>query len=329
MWRYFIILSILIKSKLAWASIGDRSPYYQKCLDRCHLLNCTQDGKYFLGEYTQPLYLQWTFWYCLDECKYNCMWKTITTFHDLNLKTPQFYGKWPFIRFLGIQEPASMFFSLFNLYMHVKMLKIFQKRVRYDSPLYSIWISFGLICCNAWFWSAVFHTRDFLLTEIFDYIFSFSIILVNFYVMMIRVLRFKLHQSILIFLTILILAFFLNHGLYLYKAHFDYAYNMKINILVGTLAAICWFIWCFANRNNQPYVWKCALYVALTGLVLPLEIIDQPPLFYVFDFHAIWHLTTAPLVFLIYSFAIDDCRYLRKLHVEDLNFEGNQKSKFK
>lgn len=105
---------------------------------------------------------------------------------------------------------------------------------------------------------------------------------------------------------------------------FDYSYNMKVNIVIGTITALCWFIWCLVHQKKQPYVWKCGMYVALTGLVLPLEVIDLPPIFYIFDSHSIWHLATAPLVSLIYSFAIDDCRYLRKIHFEDVE---NQKSK--
>ena len=30
----------------------------------------------------------------------------------------QFHGKWPFHRFLGMQEPASVLFSLLNLLAH-------------------------------------------------------------------------------------------------------------------------------------------------------------------------------------------------------------------
>ena len=35
-------------------------------------------------------YLQWS---CSDECKYNCMWKTVDAFHRDGLNVPQFYGK--------------------------------------------------------------------------------------------------------------------------------------------------------------------------------------------------------------------------------------------
>lgn len=37
---------------------------------------------------------------------------------------------------MGLQEPASVVFSLFNLYANVRMLKQFRKLVSPDSPLY-------------------------------------------------------------------------------------------------------------------------------------------------------------------------------------------------
>jgi hypothetical protein len=53
--------------------------------------------------------------------------------------------QWPFIRFFGIQEPASAFFSLLNFYAHVKMIKRFRKEVPSDSPLYWLWHYFCFV----------------------------------------------------------------------------------------------------------------------------------------------------------------------------------------
>ncbi|XP_066248077.1 post-GPI attachment to proteins factor 3 isoform X2 [Euwallacea similis] len=256
---------VVVVVGVTFASIGDRSPVYQRCLDRCQILNCSEDGTVFVSDHHQAIHLKTLAWSCLDECKYNCMWKTVDSFHQRNWKTPQFHGK---------------------------------------------------ICCNAWFWSAIFHARDFPLTELLDYACAFSIVLVNCYVMQIRVFRYILPKFLHIILTVFFLAFFANHTSYLSMGRFDYEYNMQLNVIVGTITAICWFIWAVLKRTKQPYVWKCSVYVAMTGLVLLLEIIDQPPIFYIFDCHSLWHLATAPLIVLIYSFAIDDCCYLRKTEIE-------------
>lgn len=104
-------------------------------------------------------------WSCADECQYGCMWRTVEAFQDRNWPVPQFYGKvhksqrkfnlfsfvrsfyvqWPFLRFLGLQEPASVMFSFFNLIAHIRNLRKFRREVRPDSPCYKIWHVFSAV----------------------------------------------------------------------------------------------------------------------------------------------------------------------------------------
>lgn len=82
-------------------------------------------------------------WTCHDECIYHCMWRTTNTFVSRGWPVPQFYGKWPFARFVGVQEPASVFFSFLNLMAHWRMIRKFRNEVRPDSPMYFIWHIFS------------------------------------------------------------------------------------------------------------------------------------------------------------------------------------------
>ncbi|XP_019876423.2 post-GPI attachment to proteins factor 3 [Aethina tumida] len=299
------------------SSAGDNSMHFLKCVEKCTNLNCADALNInFLVSDQQPLHLRLLNWNCGDECKHECMWKTVENFHQRGLNTPQFYGKWPFIRVLGIQEPASVLFSLLNFYMHLKMIMKFRKEVRPDSPCYWLWHIFCLVCLNAWVWSTVFHTRDSHFTELMDYACAFSMILITCYTMVHRILRNVVMQSILIIIATFFLAFFFSHVTYLSQGRFDYKYNMIVNILVGTTTGACWFVWCTLVRHRQSYVWKCAIFVALTGMVLLLEVADAPPFLYLIDCHALWHLSTAILIPLYYSFAIDDCKYMRKQEAE-------------
>lgn len=141
---------------------------------------------YYLSLLKIPKILVFFRWNCKDECKYECMWKTVEAFQQRGWKPVQFFGKWPFYRFLGMQEPASVIFSALNFLVHYMMLQEFRKSVRKTAPLYKMWISFSAICLNAWFWSIVFHTRDFPITELFDYVFAYSMVLASFYCMIIR-----------------------------------------------------------------------------------------------------------------------------------------------
>lgn len=50
------------------------------------------DGFHFRND-EPPIYLSLLQWSCEDECRYECMWKTVKAFHERNWPTPQFYGK--------------------------------------------------------------------------------------------------------------------------------------------------------------------------------------------------------------------------------------------
>ena len=79
------------------------------------------------------------------------------------------YSQWPFVRFLGIQEPASALFSLFNGMAHVAGFLNIQKRVAPGAPLRNWWLAFSLLSIVCWIFSTIFHTRDTYLTERLDY----------------------------------------------------------------------------------------------------------------------------------------------------------------
>lgn len=57
------------------------------------------------------------------------------------------------------------------------------------------------------------------------------------------------------------------------------------------------------------YVWKCAVVVLATSGLLALELLDFSPIWWTFDAHSLWHLSTVPLPLLWYSFLMDDASY--------------------
>lgn len=114
------------------------------------------------------------------------MHQTTQAFIARKWAVPQFHGKWPFVRFLSLQEPASVIFSAFNFFVHFKGLIKFRQEVRFDAPLYTLWHAFSFICLNAWVWSTVFHAREYPVTELFDYVFAYSMVLASFWTMVVR-----------------------------------------------------------------------------------------------------------------------------------------------
>nr|SVE72964.1 EOG090X0702 [Ceriodaphnia reticulata] len=254
------------------------------------------------ADFQLPLHLRVLQWTCSDECKYFCMWPTVKWFVDAGIGVQQFYGKWPFIRVLGIQEPAAALFSILNLACHLVMIQKFRREVKPTTPFYLITHVFCFLCCQAWFWSTVFHIRDVRFTEIMDYLGAFSMVLFSVYHFFVRVTALSPYRSVYSWgCGIAIGFYFVYHSYTTFFVKMDYGYNMIINIAFGAVNILGWSVWCYKYYKIRPYVKRCATFIALVGFTTSLEVLDFPPLFWTFDAHALWHLSTSPLVILWYK----------------------------
>ncbi|KAH8319946.1 hypothetical protein KR074_009737 [Drosophila pseudoananassae] len=297
------------------ASNGDRTQFFHNCRQNCERTNCSADGLEIQEQavkfYRQSVFDRLFQWSCADECQYGCMWRTVFAFFERGWPIPQFYGKWPFLRLMGMQEPASVLFSALNFAVHVRMLRKFRREVRPDSPCYMLAHIFGVTNLNGWIWSATFHTRDYPLTELLDYAFAYSIILCSLYVLVMRML----HRHSLFLRGVITLAFisyYINYFAYLSVGKFNYSFNMMVNIATGSVGALGWFVWCHFVRNRRPYFRRILRFYVLFAMAMCLELLDFPPILWTLDAHALWHLATVPLIPLYYEFMIEDCRTLRK-----------------
>lgn len=151
-------ITLLVALSCVSASSGDRSPAFKSCLTSCLPRQCVSE---------LPLVLRLTRWNCADDCAYLCSHEVtdaaqarITSQHGAtSVRIEQFYGKWAFWRLWGIQEPASVLFSLFNFYSHLKGLSLLRRRLPREHPLLPYYVCWSLVNMNAWIWSAIFHTR--------------------------------------------------------------------------------------------------------------------------------------------------------------------------
>lgn len=73
--------------------------------------------------------LQWSW---EDNCRYDCMQRIVQQRLDRGLPVLQYHGKWPFVRVAGIQEPASVLFSLLNLGAYVVGFPAFWAAIKND-----------------------------------------------------------------------------------------------------------------------------------------------------------------------------------------------------
>jgi len=147
-------LSLLSLVGITLASSGDRSPEFRDCVTQCQSSRCQSSAPMAL-----PLDLQLTRWTCTDDCKYSCVHETTDRDVKRGVAVQQYHGKWPFWRLAGIQEPASVAFSLLNLWAHARGALKVRKRVPDNHPMKSYYLVWALASINAWIWSSVFHTR--------------------------------------------------------------------------------------------------------------------------------------------------------------------------
>lgn len=145
-------LIILTLAAYTVASSGDRSAEFQNCVIRCSVDTCVSSSML-------PLALQLTRWNCADDCKYTCMHVVTNKAVELGLPIEQYYGKWPFWRFMGMQEPASVAFSLLNLWFHAAGFSKIRRSVPNGHIMKTYYLLWAIISMNTWVWSSIFHTR--------------------------------------------------------------------------------------------------------------------------------------------------------------------------
>jgi hypothetical protein len=219
----------------------------------------------------------------------------------------QFHGKWPFHRFLGMQEPASVLFSLLNFLTHYYGLQnvLMHIPASYSLRKYYVWLAyFGMV---AWFFSMVFHTRDFALTEQLDYFGAGASVLYGLYYTPIRLFRLdkggRKMQSVVRAWTVLCIAMYAAHVTYLKWYSWDYTYNMAANVVVGIIQNVMWSWFSISKYRQTGRLWAAwpGFVVAWVVLAMSLELLDFPPIWGTFDAHSLWHLGTVAPAILFYK----------------------------
>jgi len=185
LWYTFTLFLLLVG--VGNASLGDMLPDFKDCLQACKETNCDTNPT------SIPLHRRMLFWDCPAECDYAC--QHVVTDKRLARDPPymhpvyQFHGKWPFYRFLGIQEPFSVVFSLFNYLAHDWGMRQLRENIPSSYPLRRYYLRFGYVGLASWVFSMIFHTRDFNLTEKLDYFAAGANVLYGLYYAPIRIFR--------------------------------------------------------------------------------------------------------------------------------------------
>ncbi|KAI3499575.1 hypothetical protein L1887_35378 [Cichorium endivia] len=321
---FFLSLSCFLR--VLHASIGDADPSYRSCLSNCENYGCVGDtcfphcnfssngvpldGPWYMQG---PHYLKWKQLDCQSDCRYHCMVNREQERATYGQKPVKYHGKWPFKRVFGIQEPASVAFSVLNLAMHFHGWLSFFILLHYKLPMKSdkkpyydyagLWHLYGLLALNSWFWSTVFHSRDVDLTEKLDYFSAIALLGYSLIVAILRSFNVRL-EAARVMVSAPLLAFVTTHILYLNNYKLDYGWNMKVCVTMGVAQLLIWAVW--GGVSHHPSRLKLWFVIVFGGLAMLLEIFDFPPYEGFIDAHALWHATTVPLTYMWWSFIKDD-----------------------
>lgn len=314
-------------------SVGDEDTGFRSCTEQCQKTGCinstcfencrqiiVNNGMQNVSGYfeLQSWFSGWQLWDCASECEYQCMIQRELERHLEGQLPVQYHGKWPFKRLISLQEPASVTFSIANLAMHLKgclsflnliFYKLPQKSQGRKSPYYeysTLWIIYGLLSMNSWFWSSIFHSRDLRITERMDYISAVAVIGYTLIIAIIRTLNLRI-EAARVMVASPIIAFVSTHILYLNLYNFDYGLNMKICVAMGIIQLLLWTFWGWFTHH--PARFKLWFVVLFGSSAMLLEIFDFPPIWGIFDAHSIWHAVTIPLTYFWWSFIKDDAVY--------------------
>ena len=326
----FIFLACLVAT--CSASLGDHLPDFRECVQvswpNQHALALDPDADwsrfaskriatadihhYVSGQSSQvrlsilinctALHLRLTLWTCAAECDYTC--QHVITDKRVSRDPPmldpivQFHGKWPFYRFMGMQEPFSVLFSFLNFLAHQQGLARIRESIPANYPLRKYYIAFGYFGLASWIFSMIFHTRDFNLTEKADYFAAGASVMYGLFYTPIRIFRLDRptprKRHILYWWTVVCAAMYVAHVSYLTLWSWDYTYNMAANVVVGIVQNALWSWFSIARYRKMQRTWAAwpGLIVAWLVLAMSLELLDFPPMWGMVDAHSLWHLGT-------------------------------------
>ncbi|KAF7683967.1 Protein PER1 like protein [Astathelohania contejeani] len=205
-----------------------------------------------------------------------------------NINNIKLEGRYPFIPIIGCTEFFASLFSIFNLVSHVYSYQCILNQQTKQSFLLN---KYNQIAILVWISSTLFHINDITLTRYMDYFSAFLGILLTFYITIKETLfLYKCNAPQYLFITLV--GIYVSHLYYMVFKNFDYAYNERICVIfiIGI-----YFMWGLIIYKLWPML--CAKYLFVYALLvlfsLWIEYIDFPPILYLIDSHALYHLCTA------------------------------------
>lgn len=272
---------------------------------RCPYVSEKQRADFRSKRWSLPtaFHLRLLLWSCSSNCDYTCQHivtrRRVSHYPPMLNPVVQYHGKWPFLRFLGVQEPFSVAFSFLNLLAHRHGLSVIREKIPASYPLRHYYLLFSYIGLASWLSSMTYHTRDFALTETLDYFAAGASVLYGLYYAPVRIFRLDknnspTNQRSLRLWTVICVLLYTGHITYLTLWRWDYKYNMAANVAIGVLQNILWTWFSLKRYRNLKKSWTAwpGLIVTWIAIVMSLELMDFAPIGGMIDAHSLWHLGT-------------------------------------
>jgi post-GPI attachment to proteins factor 3 len=319
-----VVVELLLLGLLqsAVASPGDRDSAFHQCIVKCRpaiARNATLAIGYFSP--SPPWHL--VSWSLEEQCAYKCMVDITTARQHLGLQVLKYFGHWPFYRWFGLEEPASVLFSACNAVPHLLFLYRVACGKSTHQSMQGFLVFYSIVAINAWIASTVFHAQKSESHTNYDYVSALLFITVGFLLTCRRCtvslvhslpltsFRTFLANVVFVCFTLVVAALFGWRAYIMLYVPWAVSFDdhMLACMVLMASTTIIWFGWCFyglvlakSSQLRRSVYWSC-LGVQLWLLAASLlEIFDFPPFWWVFDAHSLWHLATIPLGFLWYRF---------------------------
>ncbi|KAM0945428.1 hypothetical protein DsansV1_C10g0102601 [Dioscorea sansibarensis] len=309
------------------ASHGDRDLIYRTCVEQCEEIGSVSDISVAHCQFSpdvaqakstwymqEPLYVQWKQLNCRSECRYHCMMQREKEREATGLSPVKYHGKWPLKRIFVFQEPVSAALSALNLLMHfIGWLSFFSlvcyklpSRSQTKRPYYEytgLLHIYGLLSMNACFWSTIFHTLDFDLTEKLDISSAVALLGYSVILALLRTFNVKDEASRVMFAAP-VLSFVTTHIMYLNFYELDYDWNAKVCLVMSIAQLIMWSVW--AGVSHHPSRFRLWLAMLGYGTTIWLRMIDFPPHEGYIDTNSLLQFISLILTYLLWSFFKSD-----------------------
>ena len=145
------------------------------------------------------------------------------------------------------------------------------------------------------------------MTERLDYFSAGAVMVFDVYLSCSRV--FRVSNMLVRLVSILMLAFaYGRHMYYMHYFKFDYGYHVGLCVAAGLAQSLLWIGWLLLSEEGRSHPGKRSLwtFVVVVNAAVLLEILDFPPVWDVVDAHALWHLATVPLTYVLWGFVCKD-----------------------